>query len=329
MEDIFPVLLESSRILSRNYSFSKIFEIASSLLLQEEFPKSLDTELSNYISSLFSKTSLDKILSYASGLLPSEFRILKDKIINSEYPLKSSELKEIRTIFKSFPDNEFDKLNKVCHSIEKLQIDAIDSFEDWVNFFEETCIPLLNSEEEMNSAQRDAYFSTNEKFADWLYNNFSDFYANQKYLTLYEIKRIFGETSSKYFILLILDGLSYKDKSLLEEVLYKVGFSIRESSKPTLAWIPTLTNISRKVLVYCFPPIEVYNKSEKEVFKGKGNYGVYLNGTPKDFLKCLEKGDRKRYIFVYRYHDKTQHSDIIPEEVGDSVIKSHLESVIK
>lgn len=329
VEDIFLVLLDNSRVLSKNYSFPNTFEIANSLLLQEEFPESLDSELSNYISSLFSKTPLDKILNYVSGLLPSEFRILKDKIVDSEYPLKPSELKEIRATFKVFPDNEFYELNKICHNIKKLQVDIIDSFEDWVNFFEETCIPLLNSEEEMTSAQRKVYFLANEKFADWLYNNFSDFYANQKYLTLYEIKRIFDETSNKYSILLILDGLSYKDKSVLEEVLYKVGFSITESSKPTIAWIPTLTNISRKVLVYCLPPFGVYDKYEKEVFKGKGNHGVYLNGTPKDFFKCLKKGDRKRYIFIYRYHDKTQHSDIIPEEVGGSIIKSHLESVLK
>jgi len=329
VEDIFSVLLENSRALHRNYSFSNIFEIANSLILQEELPENLDSELSNYISSLFSKISLDKILNCVSGLLPSEFRILKDRIVDSEYPLKSSELKKIRTTFKVIPDSEFDKLNKICFGVEKLRADMIDSFEDWVNFFEEICIPLLNSEEEMTSAQRKEYFSANEKFADWLYNNFSDFYVNQKHLTLYEIKKIFDKTSGKYLILLILDGLSYKDKSVLEEVLYKLGFSIKETSKPTIAWIPTLTNISRKVLVYCLPPYEVYDKSEKEVFNGKGNYGVYLNGTGKDFFECLKKGDRKRYIFIYRYHDKTQHSDIIPEEVGDSIIKSHLESVIK
>lgn len=181
----------------------------------------------------------------------------------------------------------------------------------------------LNSKAE--NILKEQIASLNSDFQEWLDGNYLATLNSSHLLWPKSVNKILPYLAEKHrkedrVALIVVDGFSYWQYTALHQHLHSIGLNPKEGA--TLAWLPTITMLSRQAIFRGSAPTENYKQSpesEKKLWRdfwmGQGfSYSAIQYLSDKDDFAINEGVTRLAYVTVEmdeKMHSSTDYIDLM------------------
>ena len=257
-----------------------------------------------------SKSDAPKIVEWASGLVPEEFRILAKTFEQSPDALTNEILKALEKKFSDVLPVIQPELRKLALLLRPNVPCPPESSWDAAKMLEwatQQYLPYHFWLEETNNEDNNLSRQS-ESFGDWLYSNFVTIRSNFPNIVYKILPTIIGmHTTDKCLLILVIDNFNYKFADVLTSLLQNHGFRLVQKT-PYFSMIPSDTETSKRCLIagqpkaseilldydslissewqQCFPDRRFfYLRSTVELENAKASIGDVL------FVNCIQIDD--------------------------------------
>jgi hypothetical protein len=266
--------------------------------------------LNSQFKNGLSQSDALKIVEWASGLVPEEFRILAKTFEQSPNVLTNEILKSLKTKFSDVLPVVQPELRKLALLLRPSIPCFPESSWDAVKMLEwatQQYLPFHFWLEETNNEDKNLS-NQSESFGDWLYSNFINIRSNFPNIVYKILPNIINmHTSDKCLLILVIDNFNYKFADVLTSLLQNHGFRLDQKT-PYFSMIPSETETSKRCLLagqpkaseilpdydslisnewrQCFPDRRfIYLRSTVELENAKASIGDVL------FVNCIQIDD--------------------------------------
>ncbi|MGD0496186.1 MAG: hypothetical protein ABSB28_09140 [Candidatus Bathyarchaeia archaeon] len=266
----------------------------------------LNTQFKNGLS----QSDALKIVEWASGLVPEEFRVLARTFEQWPNALRDETLKSLEKKFSDVLPLVQPELRKLALLLRPNVPSAPESSWDAAKMIEwatQQYLPYHFWLEETNNEDNNLS-NQSESFGDWLYSNFVNIRSNFPNIVYKILPTIIGiHTTDKCLLILVIDNFNFKFADVLTSLLQNHGFRLVQKT-PYFSMIPSDTETSKRCLIagqpkaseilldydslisnewqQCFPDRRFrYLRSTVELEDAKASIGDVL------FVNCIQIDD--------------------------------------
>lgn len=266
--------------------------------------------LNSQFKNGLSQSDALKIVEWASGLVPEEFRILAKTFEQSPNVLTNDILKSLEKKFSDVLPVVQPELRKLALLLRPSVPCSPESSWDAAKMLEwatQQYLPYHFWLEETNNEDKNLS-NQSESFGDWLYSNFINIRSNFPNIVYKILPTIINmHTSGKCLLILVIDNFNYKFADVLTSLLQNHGFRLVQKT-PYFSMIPSDTETSKRCLLagqpkaseilpdydslisnewrQCFPDRRfIYLRSTLELENAKASIGDVL------FVNCIQIDD--------------------------------------
>jgi hypothetical protein len=296
------------------YPIKKLRLVPSSIKVDradiETAVNNIEIFLNTQFKSGLSKSDAPKIVAWASGLVPEEFRILAKAFEQSPDALTNEILKALEKKFSDVLPVVQPELRKLALLMRPNVPCPLESSWDAAKMLEwatQQYLPYHFWLEETNNEDNNLS-KQSESFGDWLYSNFVTIRSNFPNIVYKILPTIIGmHTTDKCLLILVIDNFNYKFADVLTSLLQNHGFRLGQKT-PYFSMIPSDTETSKRCLIagqpkaseilldydslisrewqQCFPDRRfLYLRSTVELENAKASIGDVL------FVNCTQIDD--------------------------------------